>query len=83
MDDRRFNLRQKRLKTAKIIINDTSLIDCVLRNLSETGACLEVPSAATLPKSFRLAVEDKAAQPCRVIWTGPSRLGVVFSDAFA
>lgn len=79
MDERRINRRQKTLKSAKIVFNNDCVIDCAVRNLSETGACLEVSSPLGIPNAFDLVIEqDSFARPCRVAWKTPKRLGVAF-----
>ncbi len=51
-------------------------IDCTVRNVSETGAALEV---VTIPDRFSLAVPtDQLKRPCRIIWRKPGRIGVTF-----
>jgi hypothetical protein len=44
-------------------------IDCVVRNLSERGACLKVESPVGIPETFDLVLEgDDIVRPCRVVW---------------
>jgi hypothetical protein len=41
----------------------------VVRNLSDGGAALEVPSAFSLPAEFRLMFDDDASpRKCKVVW---------------
>lgn len=79
MDDRRNKRRQKTLKSAKIVFNNDCVIDCAVRNLSETGACIEVSSPLGIPNAFDLVIEhDALTRPCRVAWKTTKRLGVAF-----
>jgi hypothetical protein len=72
--------RSRTFLAGKIILNDGwSVVDCVVRNLSDTGACLELPSVAGLPDRFGLKVEQGAlAAKCRVVWKRGGRIGVAF-----
>src|SRR5260370_29330534 len=57
--------RGRQLKKAKIAFNHRqSVIDCLVRNLSETGACLEVASRAGIPAAFELLIEGKTPRSC-------------------
>jgi PilZ domain len=58
-----------------------SRIDCVIRNLSEGGAKIEVPSARVIPQSFDLLVPGHRPQHCRVAWRALRELGVEFMSA--
>ena len=54
-------------------------INCVIRNLSETGACLVVESPVGMPETFDLRFNDEDAyRKCRVIWRSTNMLGVAF-----
>jgi hypothetical protein len=53
---------------------------CVIRNLSATGAALDVGRQCLLPDSFRLiVVGQKKAYYCNMIWRKGSRVGVTLS----
>lgn len=54
-------------------------IDCTVRNISRSGAALDVASAERLPPSFKLAIEaDNFLRPCRLVWSAGRRIGVTF-----
>jgi PilZ domain len=54
-------------------------IDCTLRNLSATGAALEISSQIGIPEKFTLVVAgDGLRLPCHVIWRKGYRIGVTF-----
>ena len=53
--------------------------DCVIRDLSVTGAALEVMDQASIPKHFNLVVpEDSLKLPCAIVWRRGFRIGVIF-----
>ena len=54
-------------------------IDCVVRNLSTTGAALEVANQAGIPDRFVLVVPgDGLHRPCHIVWRKERRIGVAF-----
>ena len=72
--------RNRALKTAKIILNKKqSVIDCVIRDLSLTGAKLKMATATTVPSNFELLLvaEDKIV-PVRCQWQKGHMVGVAF-----
>jgi hypothetical protein len=80
MDQRRQN-RARTLKSARILFNDhRSVIDCTVRNLSPTGACLNVASALGIPERFDVMFDaDQSVRPCRMVWHKEKQLGVEFA----
>jgi hypothetical protein len=57
-------------------------IDCTVRNLSETGAALEVVTPLFIPDRFTLFVQaDHSKRACRVVWRKEKRMGVKFEEA--
>jgi PilZ domain len=54
-------------------------IDCLVRNLSPTGAALEVSNQIGIPEKFILVVPgDGLHQPCHIAWRKAHRIGVTF-----
>jgi hypothetical protein len=80
MEERRKVQRTRVLKGAKIIFNHrVSLLDCIVRNLSEAGACLQLASPLGFPTTFELSLDgDPSLRLCRVIWQSGDRIGVAF-----
>jgi hypothetical protein len=57
-------------------------IDCTVRNLSETGARIEVACQVGLPPSFMLVIEtDRFIRRCRSVWSADQRIGVAFEQS--
>lgn len=70
---------QRGSPTAGSITFGGGAIDCIVRNVSEIGATLEVGSSLYIPDRFTLVVQtDQLKRPCRVIWRNGMRLGVAF-----
>lgn len=73
--------RKTVLKKAKIIYNDGHCTaDCTVRNLSRTGARLELATHAKLPDTIILRFLDGRKRPAEVIWATMTKLGVHFLD---
>jgi PilZ domain len=54
-------------------------INCAVRNLSDTGAALEVESPVGIPELFNLFItSDRSVRQCRVVWRKEKRIGVTF-----
>ncbi|MFT3940258.1 PilZ domain-containing protein [Rhodopseudomonas sp.] len=78
--EKRIMPRQRVFKGGLIEFSGGAL-DCVIRNLSSTGAALEVESPIGVPDQFILVFKaDKCSRSCRVIWKAKLRIGVAFCD---
>lgn len=80
MNDKRKTSRHRVLKAGKILF-DGAVIDCTVRNISRTGAALEVERPVGIPYRFVLVIEtDRVRRACHVIWRKERRIGVGFDD---
>jgi PilZ domain-containing protein len=78
MVETRIALRHRVLKAGTIEFG-SSVIDCMVRNLSITGAALEVSNQIGIPAKFILAVpDDGLLLPCKVVRRTGYRIGVSF-----
>jgi hypothetical protein len=78
MIEKRSAPRYKVLKGATIAF-DGNGVECTVRNLSSSGAAIEVASPAGLPLSFMLLIEaDQFIRRCRPVWRSDKRIGVAF-----
>lgn len=76
--DGRIARRHRVLKTARIEFGGIE-VECVVRNISETGAAIEVTSVMQFPIAFLLAIpSDGSVRHCRVVWRKGKRMGVRF-----
>jgi hypothetical protein len=71
-------LRNTMIVATLVFDGGNSRIDCIIRNLSEGGAKIEVPLARNVPQTFDLMVPGHRTQPCRVAWRALRELGVQF-----
>jgi hypothetical protein len=71
--------RARVLKTAHIVLSDKApKLACTVRNLSKSGAGLEIHSTTVgLPNEFVLLLNG-ARHFCRVAWRTETRMGVRF-----
>jgi hypothetical protein len=77
---RRKSPRTTTLKGAQIVRLTGGPVNCIVRNLSEGGACLEV-HGPVLQNTFELVFDrDQSRHPCRVVWRQPPRMGVQFQS---
>ena len=79
MKDVRAASRRKVLKAGSIILANGGTIGCMIRNLSTTGASVEVASPIGIPDEFSLMIEmEHRKRPCKVVWRKEKRIGVSF-----
>ncbi len=75
--DRRSSPRIKTLKGAQIFWPTGHPVKCIIRNLSKTGAKIEVHSP--VPGTFELVFDcDRSRRSCRVVWRKEPMMGVRF-----
>lgn len=80
MRDRRQSVRDKVFFGAVAEINERgSTMDCVVRNISEGGACVEFGDAVHLPEELNLSVARKGRSfLARLIWRQANKVGLAF-----
>jgi hypothetical protein len=78
--DQRLSPRRNTMIEALIAFNGgRSFEPCIIRNLSDGGAKLEVYRAVgNFPNSFDLVVPGHKPQSCRVAWRALREIGVQF-----
>ena len=81
-DDRRSSRRWRTLLKAAIMSDRrSSPIECIVRDLSDTGARIYFANAAELPFEFELEVPNKGLRvEARVIWSRGANHGVKFKQ---
>ena len=80
MQERRQSVRDKVLYGGIAGASDSGrTMDCVIRNFSERGACVEFGSGARLPEEIKLTIVRKGRSfLARIIWREANRLGLAF-----
>jgi hypothetical protein len=78
--EKRLSPRRTAAVPAKILYGQGK-IDCIIRNVSDTGAKLEVRAVSKVPPTFQLLVDGHEPQTCRVVWRSLREMGVAFADS--
>ncbi|MDK4722445.1 PilZ domain-containing protein [Rhizobium sp. CNPSo 3968] len=75
----RASLRKRTLLGGKIIFNGGhSVFDCTVRNLSDTGAMIQIENPLAVPNTFSLRFPDDRLLACEVRWRKINSIGVEF-----
>lgn len=78
MEEQRATARERAFRPGTIQLGERS-ISCIVRNVSNEGAALDVVSPDGIPDNFVLVLTlDGVRHSCRVIWRQDMRIGVVF-----
>ncbi|MBB3949753.1 PilZ domain-containing protein [Aureimonas jatrophae] len=82
-NERRVAPRARTLKRGKILSNNRfSTYDCIVRNISATGALLTIDPAVPLPKEFEIRIgEDDAIRPAKLVYRRELFAGIHFLDS--
>jgi len=79
MQERRTSARDKVLFGGVAEVEARSTTNCVVRNFSENGACVELDGYAHVPEQLNLTIARKGrSYLARVIWRQANRLGLAF-----
>jgi hypothetical protein len=68
-------------RAALMSLTGTQIIECILRDISATGARISVAVPEVVPDYFKLKIEGQRGQlspKCRVRWRSGNELGVEF-----
>ena len=80
LERRRFP-RTRVFKGAKLILGGRSTLSCIVRNLSNHGACLQLPSTRDLSAEFDLSFDTgRTLRKCRIAWQTLTNVGVSFDQ---
>jgi len=79
-EERRKLPRQRTFKGGTILFEPGGTMDCVVRNLTAAGACLEATHSTALPDHFALIIKPESVKrSCVVVWRAADRIGVHFT----
>ena len=77
--ERRLAPRRNTTIEAEIVFDGgRSRLPCIIRNLSDSGAKLEVAKVASVPQSFDLVVPGHHPHASRVVWRTIREVGIAF-----
>ncbi|MGY0573035.1 PilZ domain-containing protein [Bradyrhizobium sp. RDM12] len=58
---------------------ENSGIACTVRNMSDSGAAIDLENPVMLPQSFTLSISrDNFVRNCRTVWRNDKRIGLAF-----
>ena len=79
MQERRKLSRSRILKGAKLVVGSASTLDCVVRNIKNTGARIEIANTMQLPEVVGLTFDGgRTLQECQVVWRRVTETGLKF-----
>ena len=79
MQERRASVRSRVLKDAKLILGTSSVLDCLVHNLTNRGATIEIAYAADLPENLSMTFDGgRTIRQCRLAWRKCGQIGVQF-----
>lgn len=82
-DEQRDNRRNRTYLGGKIVINDSaSVIDCLVRNKSETGCQVIVEHHDGIPENFELKIPTTGERfKCTIAWRRMEKIGLKFEKS--
>lgn len=82
MDEHRHAPRIRSFLRGEILhSNGNSKTECTIRDISDTGARLQVPSSVTLPECFDLVIPQKGtSERVRIVWNHGGEIGVLYEN---
>jgi hypothetical protein len=81
MQERRKCARSRVLKSAKLVVGTTSLVDCVVHDLTNVGARIEISDTLNLADALDMTFDGgRSIRQCRVVWRTLNVVGVEFSE---
>lgn len=87
MSDHRTAARHQTLRTGIVEFDNgagsTVSVPCTIRDVSGTGARLELNSSAWVADEFTLVFSNGLRKPCRVAWRKERLIGASFADGYA
>lgn len=80
--DARVARRLKVLKAGKILVpGNLSVVDCTIRDISDTGARVVVGDQAAVPSEFRFIVlMDNTIRDAKAVWRRGDLIGLTFTS---
>jgi PilZ domain len=78
--DKRKSLRRPIRYSAWVALEADMLHGCVMSDISDTGARLDIDDSQIIPDDFTLLLTSNgsAHRKCHVVWRKPRQLGVTF-----
>jgi len=79
VEDRRRIVRSRVLKGATILVGSSPVIECIVRDVTNIGARLQIAKVIDVPMVFDLTLDGgRTIRPCKVVWRELTEAGVEF-----
>jgi len=79
IDERRASVRQPTFKAGEVILPEGGALDCIIRNVSESGCLIKIENAGSLPDKISVRIDlDMPARQAEVIWRSSTLAGAMF-----
>lgn len=79
MRERRMSNRSSVHKDAKLFFGSSTMIDCIVHDLTNAGARVEIPIEVDLPNALGLTFDGGySLRPCRIVWRKETETSVKF-----
>ncbi len=79
MIEKRAAPRHRVLKRGSLAFSDGGGLDCTVRNISQTGARIDIASPVGVPEVFTLVIQvDHFMRRCHAVWSSERHIGVAF-----
>lgn len=79
MRERRKLARTHVQRCARLLTEDSLLVDCVVLDLTNDGAGIRVQDVSTVSRVISLTFDSgRSNRSCRLVWLGADRMGVQF-----
>ncbi|MEM9330564.1 MAG: PilZ domain-containing protein [Pseudomonadota bacterium] len=77
--EKRGEHRRRVLKSGTFLFNKGyASYDCTIRNLTDTGAMVEMGETTGIPQQFDFRMDNETPVPARLVWRTNSRIGIQF-----
>lgn len=81
LEERRQSFREPTFKAGEVILEDGTALDCVVRNVSDTGCLVKLENANALPEEIRIRIDlGKPPRQAQIIWRSTSLAGAMFTN---
>ena len=79
MDERRKFARTNVQRPARLLTEEPLPLDCLVLDLTNSGACIRVQNSSPLPDLLDLTFDaGRSHRSCRLVWRVADRIGVQF-----
>jgi hypothetical protein len=78
--ERRLSPRRNTNIRAEIAFSGGQRLPCIVKDVSETGARIELASVGKVPNGLVLLVPGHLPQPCRVAWRSLKEMGLEYHE---